>query len=342
MSSLLALIGVPSTTVQLFTTVFLSVLIGAMPFLIVAALASAAIELYVQPGVVARWLPRRLSRALFVAPLAGMAIPMCECGIVPVAGRLIRKGVPVPVAITFMLANPVLNPLVIYSTWLAFPYQREIVWLRLGLSYVVAILVGLLVAALFRGRALAGPAHGAGGAHGLGDPRRHRHHVHAADHQHSAVHDGGAEVTDARPSARLAAMIDHAAVEFVEIARYFVAGAFLAALAQTWISRETLVAVGGGPVSSVPVLMGFAYLLSICSEADAFVAATMSGTFSLGAITAFLVMGPMIDIKNTLMMRAVFHRPLVVFLHVAIIGLNLIAGVGLNLLWWRLMYPVGV
>lgn len=120
MSSLLALIGVPSATVQLFTTVFLSVLIGAMPFLIVAALASAAIEVYVQPGVLARWLPRRLSRALFIAPLAGMAIPMCECGIVPVAGRLIRKGVPVPVAITFMLANPVLNPLVIYSTWLAF------------------------------------------------------------------------------------------------------------------------------------------------------------------------------------------------------------------------------
>lgn len=147
---------------------------------------------------------------------------------------------------------------------------------------------------------------------------------------------------DARPSPRLAAMIDHAAVEFVDIARYFVAGAFLAALAQTWVSRETLVALGGGPVSSVPVLMGFAYLLSICSEADAFVAATLSGTFSLGSITAFLVMGPMIDIKNTLMLRAVFRRPLVVFLHAAIIGLNLIAGIGLNLLWWRLMYPVGV
>ncbi len=313
---------------QFFSTSFLSVLVGALPFIVVAVFASAFLEVFVSREALARWIPRNPVLGVLLAPLAGLLIPMCECGIVPVARRLIAKGAPLPVAIAFMLANPILNPLVFLSTKLAFPNTPAMVWWRMGLGYAVAVLVALLVA-LFARRP--------GPAYLVADP--------AAT---VALYDGAplpiAGGSDAEPpcacghdhhratlAEKVRHLFEHAGDEFFSVGRYFITGALLAALAQTFISRSLLEAVGRGPLFSVLTMMVFAYVISICSEADAFVAATFASTFAPGALLAFLVFGPMTDIKNTLMMVSVFRRRFVVGLNVALVVLCLAAGYLMNL-----------
>lgn len=306
---------------RFFATSFLSVLIGALPFVVVAVFASAFLEVFVSRETLVRFIPRNPLLGVLLAPLAGLLIPMCECGIVPVARRLVAKGAPLPVAIAFMLANPILNPLVILSTRLAFPNAPHLVWWRVGLGYGVAVGAAAILALVAR---RPGPAY-----------------LLSAGPGWAAYYDGtllpvapiGEGACDCghdhgRQSRweRIWHLFSHAGDEFFSVGRYFIVGAFLAALAQTFISRNLLEAVGQGPVLSVVTMMAFAFLLSICSEADAFVAATFASTFSPGSLLAFMVFGPMSDVKNTMMMLSVFQRGFVVALNGILILLSFSAG----------------
>ncbi len=318
---------------QFFTTSFLSVLIGALPFIVVAVFASAFLEVFVSRETLVRWIPKNPVLGALLAPLAGAVIPMCECGNVPVVRRLILKGAPLPAALSFMLANPILNPLVILSTSLAFPFAPHMVWWRIGLGYVIAVIAAVTVGVLVRRpeiimvRPAAGGSdtacacgyeHAEDGGHGCG----HDH----AGHDH-AGHDHAREPL----SRKIYRMFSHASDEFFSVGRYFILGAFVAGLAQSLISRPVLESVGRGPIVSVLVMVVFAYVICICSEADAFVAATFASTFSPGALLAFMVFGPMADLKNTLMQLSVFRRRFVVTFNLMLAALNLAAGILVNL-----------
>lgn len=303
------------------TTSFFSVLVGALPFMVIAAFASAILEVFVSKDAIARLVPRNRLLGVLLAPLLGLVVPMCECGIVPVARRMVQKGVPAGAAITFMLANPILNPLSLYSTYLAFPFAREMLFWRAGLAYLVSVIIGLLMIAGIRreaGSSILHPAHEVAatleGAHACDCGHDHGEH----HHHHQSF------------GAKVQATLDHAATEFFDVSKYFIIGAALAAISQALISRQMLEAVGQGPVVSVIVMIAFAFLLCICSEADAFVAAAFASTFTPGALLAFLVAGPMTDIKNTLMMSSAFKRSFVIFLNVAIIGVTMVATIILN------------
>lgn len=248
---------------------------------------------------------------VLVAPLVGLTIPLCECGIVPVARRMVQKGVPGSAAVTFMLANPIMNPLSIYSTYLAFPYARDMVFWRIGLGYLVAVTIGLTINA----------GMGRSQARRILHPDYFDEVAVTADHHQHGIPFG----------AKFQAFLDHAAHEFFDVLKYFVIGSAIAAVTQQVINREILEAVGGGPILSVLIMIAFAFLICICSEADAFVAATFASTFTPGALLAFLVAGPMTDIKNTIMMLASFRRPFVIFLNIAIFILTAVGAVGLNL-----------
>lgn len=289
-------------------TAFLSVLVGALPFMVIAAFASAVLEVYVSKDTIARLVPKNSVLGVLLAPVLGLVVPMCECGIVPVARRMVQKGVPAPAAVTFMLANPILNPLTIYSTYLAFPYMRQMVWLRLAMGYAVAVIIGLL---LSRQKDLA-----------ILHPETATAHACECGHDHRMGHQSPAE--------RFEALLTHAAGEFFDVTKYFIVGAGLAAVAQALIDRPLLEALGRGPVTSVLVMIAFAFVICICSEADAFVAATFASTFTPGALLAFLVSGPMTDIKNTLMMTSSFRRSFVWTLNVAIFTITALLAVGIN------------
>ncbi len=277
--------------------VFLGIFFEALPFLLAGALVSSALHLFVPEAQVRRWLPRSSVAAAAAGAVLGMGFPVCECGSVPAARRLISKGAPVPLGIAFVLAAPVVNPIVIASTWAAFNDWR-LVAARVGLTAGIAMLVGVLV-----------------GLHPAPATLLARHPHHDHDHHHEGW---------------LRALLGHAAGEFFEMGRFLVLGALVAAALQTFIPRESLEALGQGPLTSVLAMLALAVVLSICSTVDAFVALAFAQTFLPGALLGFLVFGPMIDIKSLLMLTTTFRRRVVAIIALLVFQCVLLAALLVN------------
>lgn len=314
---LLVVIGVVLTRVplnnvserwQTFVTIFLGIFIEAAPFLLAGSLVSGLIEVYVSSDAIARYIPRRALPAALVGAFLGLAFPVCECGVVPVTRRLYQKGLPLPVGIAFLLAAPVVNPVVIASTYAAFGWGPILIG-RLLLTVLIAFGVGLLFSRAQPAAVLLPAALG----EGLSD-----HHDHS--HEHS-------EPTGSRLGRALVTAGD----DFLDMGRYLVFGAMMAAAMQTVVPQSVLLAVGRGPVSSVVALVVLAFVLSICSTVDAFLALSFVNSFTPGSILAFLVFGPMVDIKSSLMFLGVFRRRVVLYLILLPLLLTMLATVYLNL-----------
>lgn len=256
--------------VQTWTTVFVSVVLQAVPFLVFGVTLSAAIAVFVPREFFAKALPEHPALAVPAAAATGMVLPGCECGSVPVAGALVRKGITPAAALAFLLAAPALNPVVLAATAIAFPDRPSMVFARAAAGLAASVLMGWLWLALSRTEWIKLPEHSPG------DPRW-RAFTGAAGHD--LVHAGG----------------------------FLVVGALAAATLNVLIPGRWLQAVADDPVLSVLALAVLAVLLSICSEADAFVAASLT-QFSLTARLAFLVVGPMVDLKLFAMQAGTFGR----------------------------------
>jgi len=276
--------------VQNFFLVFASLLIEAIPFILLGALVSAAIEVFVPKTVFEKLalLPKPLQ--LPVAGLAGAAFPVCECGSVPVARRLIVKGLMPSAAITFMLAAPVLNPIVIASTAVAYR-GRDILWPmvigRAGLGFLVAMAVGYAVSDETKEQLLRSRS---GRSRTLGH-----------DHEPSS------HSSDSGGWAKAMSFFGHLSGDFVFMGRFLVIGAMVAAALQTFVPQSIIGGVAEMPVINILAMMGLAFLLSLCSESDAFVAASFV-QFGVGAQLAFLVFGPMVDTKLGILYGATFRQ----------------------------------
>lgn len=300
-----------------FTTIFLGIFVEAAPFLMLGTLASGLVEVFFSQGDFSRLVPRHPFAAAAVGSVMGLAFPVCECGVVPLARRLVRKGLPLPAAIAFLLAAPVMNPIVIASTLAAFG-PGPILYGRVGLTLLIAVATGAVFAFQRRPERLllpqSLPAIGGAGAD-AGRPL---------------------ELTltpPARPplAERVRQVLTIGVDEFFEMGRYLVFGGLLASLMQTFIPQSALLGVSSGPVVSVLILIALAVLLSICSTVDAFIALAFTGTFTTGSILSFLVFGPMVDIKSTLMFLGVFKRRAVAYLILLPLLMTILAGVFINL-----------
>ncbi len=304
-------------TLSNFSAVFLGIFIEAAPYLLLGTLASGLVDVFFNADELRRLVPRNRFLGVVFGGLMGLFFPVCECGSVPLARRLMRKGLPVPVGVAFLLAAPVVNPIVIASTFAAFG-NSPVFWLRFGLTLLIAVITGLLF---------------------LFETDRWR--VVRADVTNPAMDYHIQTVTEAPSSARkgpLAKKVRQALVvatdEFFEMGRFLVIGALLAAFMQTLLPQSWLLALGQGPVLSVAVMALLAVLLSICSTVDSFIALAFTGVFSSGSILAFLVYGPMVDIKSTLMYLRVFNRRTVLVLVLLPLLMTLTSGVMINL-WMR-------
>jgi uncharacterized membrane protein YraQ (UPF0718 family) len=209
--------------------------------------------------------------------MVGFVIPVCDCGVIPLARRLTAKGVPVYVAMTLLIAAPVINPIVLLSTGFAFQGDARVVVLRMAMTLSVAIVVGLAASALFP------------------DARTR---LPTLAERLSSTHDHDPNVGPTR----WRAIAFHTSREYVEVIFYIVLGALFTAITQTFVPRGDLSTLGAHPLGSVVVLMPIATALSICSEADAFVARAFSSTFSLGAVLAFMTIGQIVDLRNGLLL----------------------------------------
>ncbi len=272
---------------ETFVLIFTSIVVEALPFILLGALVSAVIEVYVPDRTFTRLARLPAAVQLPAAAMGGFVFPVCECGSVPVARRLITRGMHPAAGLAFMLASPILNPVVLASTFVAYR-GRGIAWEMVGGRALLGLLLALIAGWALggeRAEALLRPGGGSAPAH-------------------EDQHDGGG-------SHRRLALVDHLAHDFFFMGRFVVVGAALAAALQTLIPQSIVSGVARTPVVGSLALMGIAFVLSLCSEADAFVAVSFT-PFPLGSQLAFLVFGPVVDAKLAFLYGATFRRRFVI------------------------------
>ena len=286
-----------------FSIVFSSIVIEALPFILIGAVLASFMQVYISNNIFNKIISKNKLLGSIQAGIIGVFLPVCECATVPITKGLLNKKVPLNVAITYMLAALIVNPLVILSTYYAFDGNIKVVLLRVGVGFFIAVIAGLLMLCL-SGENNIFIDNGEGELQGK-------------------CLCGCSEIDD--NSSKPIRLLKHTSLEFYEIGKYFIVGATLASIFQTFVPRDIIFYFENSAVLSIIILMAFSFLISLCSEADAFVASTFMNRFSLGSITGFLIIGPMIDLKNTIMLFSIFKKSFVIKLLFVVFSLCFIA-----------------
>ncbi|WP_300765710.1 permease [uncultured Bifidobacterium sp.] len=256
-------------------------ILQALPFVLLGVVVSAAVETWVDADMIARHLPHRRSTAMLVAALSGAVVPICDCVVAPTFSKLLKRGLPLPVAVTFLCAAPILNPISLVSTWYAFPHNHMMVAARAGLGLATALAAGYAMAILPPG----------------GLPLRENDPTASAS---SCTH-----TPPKNPEATVVTYLRHIHDDFLTLMPLVLIGVAIATVVR--------VSLGDNPASGLSAtttivamlaMMAFAYLGSICSSTDAVIAASLASVIPAPALLAFLVFGPMMDVKNTLMLMS--------------------------------------
>ena len=273
--------------------IFQGLLLESLPFLLLGVAIAALARWLVPQAAWVRRLPRNPLLAPVVGALMGFALPACECGNVPVARRLLASGAPLGTGFGFLFAAPVLNPIVLASTWAAFPDQPWLLVARpLGAFLIALALSGLL--GLMGESALLAPA--------LLEERRLSQplsEVGLLERGSGVLGAPAAQLPPPAPESKLslAEVLHHSSREFISLLVLLVLGCALAAAVQAWLPRAWLLAVGSAPTLSVLALMLLALVVSVCSSVDAFLALGFAAQVTPGALLAFLLLGPVVDLK---------------------------------------------
>lgn len=315
-------------------TLFFSLLVEAMPFLLLGVLLSSALLLFVDERKLIAAVPRNPLLAAFVGSLIGFVFPVCECGNVPVARRLMVQGAPISMSIGFLLAAPTVNPIVFWATWTAFRDQPEIVFMRVGFSLLIATIIGWVFSTQKDLRPLLQPAI----ARSMPVPRsrsrrRKKHEESVSDLLQSGTFilgqsgklqlDGDPLETAALMAnpvlskpipVRLQMMLDNVILELRELGGILVIGSAIAAIVQVSIPRDVVLSLGQNNVTSILAMLLLACVISICSTVDAFFALSFASIFTSGSLLAFLIFGPMIDLKNIALLWSVFKGRAIFYL----------------------------
>ncbi len=314
---------------QLFSSTVIAVFLEASPFLLLGALLSSLVEIYLPPDLIERYMPKGLFLGLLFGLSAGILIPTCECGVVSIVRRLLRKGVPPHVALTYMFSAPVINPLTLAATHIAFRGNGWMILGRIGLVASCAVSIGLIMSRINPALLLRqGEVYPGVNNHRLGDYAQ----LAALPElpTHLVLEQGcgcGCEVAHA---SKLMGVILHTAAEFMEMGTYLILGAFAVGIFRTFLHQEWLAFFQNNIFLAVGILMVLAFFLSICSQADAFVAASFV-TFPAAAQLSFVALGPMVDLKLVAMYGAVFRKRIALTLIVVPITLIYIASLLLGL-----------
>lgn len=323
-----------NTILQSFTTIFISILLEAIPFIIIGTFVSSIIQIFVSEEAITRIIPKNKFIGVLWAGLIGLIFPVCDCAIVPIVRRLIKKGVPLNIAVTFMLAVPIVNPIVLASTYYAFPNDPYVVFIRGGLGLICAMIVGILV----------------GGTETNNRSKRSSTRYYSPryyDNTHDIYFNNKRQKVEVECAcgcgninhhskrnrgllSTISDIIEHTSIELHDVGKFVILGSFLSALMQTFVPRNLILSIGQHNIYSVIVMIALAFLLAVCSETDAFIARTFVGQFTGGSIIAFLIFGPMIDIKNTLMLSGAFNFKFVLRLIFIIFVVCFAIGVFIN------------
>ncbi|MCG8598645.1 MAG: permease, partial [Verrucomicrobiales bacterium] len=302
-----------------FFYLFLSIVLEGAPFILLGTIISGFIDAYLPPGLIDKWLPKNKPLAILCSGLLGAVFPVCECAVVPVIRRLIRKGLPVSCAITYMLSAPIINPIVVVSTMKAFSSsvgqfslrQNEamesygplfMTSSRLIIAFIVTVAVGLIVLK-FRPKSILKPSIIPRSEGGTDEERG----------------GGGVKISG---SDKLVLAMRTAMRDFIETAMYFTIGVAITAVFKAYVTEDLILLFNQNEVTGIGLMMVLAFVLSLCSTSDAFIAANFPVPQS--AKLAFLVFGPMMDVKLVFMYLSVFRSKFVISIA---IGLALAIGI---------------
>ena len=255
--------------------IFLSIMIEALPFVLIGSLISGWIEVYITPDKVYEFLPRNRWGRIFFGTFIGFLFPSCECGIVPIINRFLKKKVPSYTAVPFLVTAPIINPIVLFATYSAFGNSIKLAFLRALGAIVIALVLGIFLGFFWK------------------EPIQKENPIACYEHDFSLL----------GPARKVFQVFIQAIDEFFDMGRYLVFGCLFATIVQVYVPTRILTSISASPVLAILLLMFLAFLLSLCSEADAFIGASLLSSFGLAPVLAFLVIGPMLDIKNLLMMK---------------------------------------
>ncbi len=335
-------------------TLFLSLLVEAFPFLLLGVLSSGLLLLFVDERKLIATLPQNPLLGALAGSVIGFLFPVCECGNVPVARRLLLQGASAPVAIGFLLAAPTINPIVIWATWTAFRDQPEIVVLRVVFSLLIATVIGWVFSAQADLRPLLQPAVAGSMPQRFTTALRSLPAVSPQSREPYLLQSGTflldqpgkplridttelqtllvASSTTAKPLPnRLQLLLENTLQELRELGGVLVLGSLVAALIQVAVPRDIILGLGQGPITSIAAMMILGGVVSICSTVDSFFALSFASTFTSGSLLAFLVFGPMIDLKGLGLMLTVFRARAVIYLLVLAAQLTFLLTLFVNL-----------
>lgn len=284
-------------------TLAISVLIEALPFVLLGVVLSIAVQVWVPDGVIERILPRAGWARRAVLSLLGMFIPVCECGNVPFARGLMMRGIGPADALAFLVAAPIVNPIVIITTHQAFGFDSGILIARLVGGYLIANLIGWLYS-------------------------RHPDPQAMLTERFAET----CEIVTQEPGTRTRRSIAQFIVELRAVMPALIIGSAIAGAVQVVIPRSMLVAIGSNPVLSIVAMVLLAITVAICSNVDSFFALSFAATFSPGSLVVFLLVGPVVDIKMIALLRTTFSSRVIAGIVVVVILSAVVVGIGVNLL----------
>ncbi|NBO91320.1 MAG: hypothetical protein EBV06_03240 [Planctomycetia bacterium] len=321
----------PLPYITSFIIIFRSILWEALPFIVLGAVIAGLLEEFLPPWLLTYLIPRNPFLAVGIGGLLGIVFPICECGIVPIMRRLLRKGLPLSCCVAYLLAGPIVNIVVLLSTMAAFSgmentylggqptYQMSNWWMtgfRAGLGYIVAVVTGLLVEWMWR-------KHG----EALLTPVTRPSNLPMADENGNNLHEKRSLWQ------RISNVSETALHDFVDITVFLILGAMLAAGSRMFLTPERIAELGSQhAILAIVLMMGLAVMLCLCSEADAFVAASFV-TLQPSAKLSFLVLGPMLDFKLYAMYTVIFRPKLIMTIYIAVIGQVLVYSVATHYFW---------
>lgn len=273
----------PDSVLQWFA-IFISIIIEALPFVLLGTILSGIIEVFITPDIVNKFLPKNKFLRVLFGTFVGFVFPSCECGIIPIINRFLEKKVPSYTAVPFLATAPIINPIVLFATYSAFGNSIRFLILRFVGATIIAIALGVMLAFLVDDNIL------------------------KEDAKPTHFHD----YSDKKWYQKIFLALAHAIDEFFDTGRYLVFGTLIASAMQIYLPTRVLTTIGHSPITAILVMMLLAFILSLCSEADAFIGASLLSTFGIAPVMAFLLIGPMIDIKNLMMMVNSFKTRFIV------------------------------
>lgn len=273
--------------------IFLSIFFEALPFLLLGSIISSIIEKYVSNEKIASIIPKNPILGSLFGIFLGFFLPACDCAVIPITKRLIKKKVPINVAVSFMLASPIINPVVLLSTYYAFySTNPKIFWARFILGILVSVVVSSILGLIFKNDFVV------------------KNSIKEIEEECSCCHH--------RHENAFLEIVNHTMSDLFDVLKYMIFGALIASFVQVYMPRSVITVFNSNNYLSIIVLMLFAYLLSLCSTSDSFIGKSLINSFTKSSVVAYLLLGPMIDVKNTIVLVGNFKKKFTIYLIVLI------------------------